>query len=136
MSEEAVKLPYYLITASEGQESTCISFNDRCELVAAIKVLRQKVKSGRQTRIFVIRGERLQTTVPPYPYLIEVGQQPVALFDHPQMGVVSDSGDLLGDVQVKQPLSEYVLATQAAIAEHKTLIAQEEEEEELLEDES
>jgi hypothetical protein len=77
--------PYFLVTVSEFGAAKCTEFQASVELAEAA---REAVKTARQ--IFVFRGERWRTSMPPFIWLISPVGTKYALFDPPDMAPVEN----------------------------------------------
>ena len=126
---------YHLVVVQDGQPASHESFATRDELVAELKKLPSSKKLADRIRVWVFCGQRLRTTKPPYPYLVEEGRPPTPLFDVPGPGDDDDEGVLAGEDEAAPTAKGYAEATaQALKADHEALAVTGEEGEEPLDD--
>ena len=116
---------YHAVIVDEDAPVVVKEFPNREALLCFLREARHKLGGGSDARlqVFVFRGDRLDTTEAPYPYLLEADQPPAPLFTPPEPGRVAAFGDLFEVEDGHKTDKEYQEATQAARAETDDLLA-------------
>jgi hypothetical protein len=95
-------------------------YQTREALLVALRLLRPEKRLAERIRIWVFKGLRLQTTKPPFPYLLEPGAMPAPLFIVPDAGIVDEEGTFFDDEEFPDRSATYEAATKEAMEQEQS----------------